>query len=349
MSRPFILILYGGRSVEYEVSERSKEGIKNALDSAGFSVGAIRIGKNGAWGPVEGEWLTKKRDFHICPDPTKLPFAPQDIVVFPVLHGAYGEDGTIQGICEYANLPYVGCGVSASVVGLDKALQKEVFRLHGIPTVQWTVVKKAQWEQHPDETVESILLSLRGQYPLFIKPAHTGSSVGISKVLKKHTLMEALRNAFLYDAAVIAEQAVFPVREIEVGVLGNDDPEVSLVGEIIPDREFYDYASKYSKESKTKLRIDPQDIRHSIKDHIRSLALKAFQCIGATGLSRVDFFLSGDTVYLNEINTFPGFTTISMYPKLFASQGISFENLCTKLIVYAQETWKKKQAIQTIL
>lgn len=349
MKRPHILILEGGMSVEYEVSLRSSLGIQRALQTSGFSVGVIRIERDGSWGDVTGDWPMTNRKFVLSGYPHAYDSFGKDIVVFPVLHGLYGEDGTIQGLLELANIPYVGCGVLASALGMHKGCQKELFAHHGLQVTPWISVKRHEWNKNQEEMIDRITLYLKQQFPLFVKPIHTGSSVGISKAFDKESLCISIDTAFQYDDEIIVEQGVQPLREIEVAILGSIKPEASVIGEIIPDRAFYDYESKYSPDSKTKLRIDPDDVSKEIKDEIRSQAIQAFTILGGSGLSRVDFFLSGNRIIINEINTMPGFTTISMYPKLWEASGISFADLCSRLITLGKEAWESKQQIKTTL
>ena len=347
MKRPHVLILEGGRSVEYEVSLRSSLGIQHALRTSGFSVGVIRIERDGSWGDVTGDWPMTNRKFVLSGYPHAYDSFGKDIVVFPVLHGPYGEDGTIQGLLELANIPYVGCGVLASAIGMHKGCQKELFAHHGLQVAPWISVKRHEWNKNQEEMIDRITLYLKQQFPLFVKPIHTGSSVGISSVSDKETLHHAIDSAFQYDDEIIVEQSMSPLREIEVAILGTTNPEASVVGEIIPDREFYDYAAKYSPDSKTTLHIDPEDLSNVIKDEIRLQAVQAFTILGGSGLSRVDFFLSGNRIIINEINTMPGFTTISMYPKLWEASGVSFANLCARLITLSKEVWELKQQVKT--
>ncbi len=346
MTRPYVLILEGGRSVEYEVSLRSSLGIQKALRESGYQVGVIRIEKDGSWSDIRGDWFTEKRKFVLSVDPHAYA-AFGKFVVFPVLHGPYGEDGTIQGALELANVPYVGCGVLASALGMHKGRQKELFTRQGLQVAPWISCTRADWQEQKEQTCKKILKFFSEKYPLFVKPICTGSSVGISKVQDQESLMQAIDNACTFDGEVIIETGVYPMREIEVAILGATKPESSVIGEIIPDREFYDYDAKYSPTSKTALRIDPDDIDPLIKNEIRLQAVAAFKSIGCSGLARVDFFLSGKTIFINEINTMPGFTTISMYPKLWEASGVSFGHLCEQLIIFGQEVWKMKQQNKT--
>lgn len=345
MKQPNVLIIKGGRSAENEVSLRSAESIERALKSSGFSVATMQIERNGAWGKMVGE-LANGQKFLMSPDQHDASITANDLVVFPVLHGPYGEDGTIQGFFELANIPYVGCGVRASALGMHKGTQKELFAHHGLRVTPWIAVKRFEWERNNEKSITSITSFLKNHFPFFVKPICTGSSVGISKVSTKNELKEAITKAFQFDNEVMIEQGIAPLRELEVAVLGNDEPEASVVGEIVVEGEFYDYEAKYSTTSKTITRIDPDDLDVKVKDEIRKQAVQAYTVLGCTGLARVDFLVSGSEIYVNEINTMPGFTSISMYPKLWEASGVSFTELCARLVTLAQESWKIKQAIK---
>ena len=266
-------------------------------------------------------------------------------VIFPVLHGPYGEDGTIQGLLELANVPYVGAGVLASSVGMDKGMMKVVFASHGLPVGAYTVVRGVDWARRREETLTAIEQHLG--YPVFVKPANLGSSVGISKAKDRAALIEAMELAGSFDRRIIVEAAVPEAREIECAVLGNDDPEASVPGEVIPSREFYDYEAKYiDSGSRT---IIPADLPPALAERIRRLSIEAFQAIDCAGMARVDFLLSrrDDTVYVNEVNTIPGFTTISMYSKMWAASGVSYPELLDRLIALAVERHAAKQGLRT--
>lgn len=346
MKRPHVLILEGGRSVEYEVSLRSSSGIQKALREAGFSVGVLRIERDGSWGDVRGDWPVKDRTFILSADPARHA-SLQNVVVFPVLHGAYGEDGTIQGALELANTPYVGCGVLASALGLHKGKQKELFMQRGLTVAPWISFSRSEWKHNQSKICKRIESFFDENDSLFVKPIRTGSSVGVSKVKNRDNIISAIDTACLYYDECIIEQSIQPMLELEVSILGTTNPESSVIGEIVPDREFYDYDAKYSEVSQTALRIDPDDIKDVIKNRIREQALIAFQAIACSGLARVDFFLQGEKIVINEINTMPGFTDISMYPKLWEASGISFSKLCEKLVLYGQEVWEDKQKNRT--
>ncbi|HUP59674.1 MAG TPA: D-alanine--D-alanine ligase family protein [Thermoanaerobaculia bacterium] len=266
-------------------------------------------------------------------------------VVFPVLHGPYGEDGTVQGLLELANLPYVGCGVLASAVGMDKAMMKVVFAQHGLSQVDYAVVLRSEWTRNRAGVREGLLAKL--PMPLFVKPANLGSSVGISKVHDASELDAALDLAAGFDRKIVVEAGVANAREIECAVLGNDTPEASVAGEVVPSREFYDYEAKYIDEgSKT---IIPADLSPAQLADVQHLSKAAFLAIDGAGLARVDFLLGRDDgrLYLNEVNTLPGFTTISMYAKLWEASGVAYPALIDRLIVLALERHTAKQQLRT--
>jgi D-alanine-D-alanine ligase len=266
-------------------------------------------------------------------------------VMFPVMHGPYGEDGTVQGLLELANLPYIGCGVMASAVGMDKAMMKVVFAAHGLPIVDYLVVRRGDWLAQPDVMMRK--LPGRLTFPLFVKPANLGSSVGISKVKTIDQLRAAIDLAAEYDRKIIIESGVDNPREIECAVLGNDDPQVSVAGEIIPSREFYDYESKYLDEGSRTL--IPADLPETLAAEVRQLARNAFLAIDGAGMARVDFLLERERgrLYVNEVNTIPGFTTISMYSKLWEATGVHYPQLLDRLVQLAIERHSEKQQLRT--
>jgi D-alanine-D-alanine ligase len=266
-------------------------------------------------------------------------------VMFPVMHGPYGEDGTVQGLLELANLPYIGCGVLASAVGMDKAMMKVVFVARGLPIVDYIVLRRRDWLADP----EAVLRTLPGRltFPLFVKPANLGSSVGISKAKSMDDLRAAIDLAAEYDRKILVESGVPNPREIECAVLGNDDPQVSVAGEIIPSREFYDYESKYLDEGSRTL--IPADLPETLAAEVRQLAREAFLAIDGAGMARVDFLMDRERgrLYVNEVNTIPGFTTISMYAKLWSATGIDYPHLLDKLVQLAVERHSEKQQLRT--
>ncbi len=353
-------VIFGGRSGEHEISLRSAESIIRALDPDKYNVVPIGITREGRW--VASSDATRllpgalieeaDRDVALLGDPTRRGIAClgesgalslwQSVdVIFPVLHGTYGEDGTIQGLLEMADLPYVGCGVLASATGMDKVIMKLLFEEAGLPSVPFLTVLRAHWEVEPD-LIESRIVAEIG-FPCFVKPANLGSSVGISRATSPASLSAALELAARYDRKLIVEQGV-DAREIEVSVLGNDTPIASLPGEIIPrGGSFYDYKAKYIDEKGAELVI-PADLTTAQTAEIQQMAVRAFQAIDGSGLARVDFFIERHSgrILLNEINTMPGFTSISMYPKLWEASGIGYRELIDRLIALAFERHAEK-------
>ena len=346
-------VLFGGRSGEHEVSLASAASVIRGLDPDKYEAVPIGITKDGHWLVGEGagkllpEVLKGGRRVMLTADPTEAAIIPLDRgagaqridVVFPVMHGTYGEDGTIQGLLDLAGLPYVGAGVLGSAVGMDKDVSKKLFQSAGIPVVPWVTVQRFEWEKDPTGVREKIEEEF--SYPVFVKPATLGSSVGMTKVHKADELGPALDLACEFGMKILVEKAV-NAREIEVSVLGNHEPKASVPGEIIPHREFYDYTAKYLEDG-TQLVI-PAALKPGQIQKIQTLAVKAFQAIELNGMARVDFFLEkkGNKLYLNEVNTIPGFTSISMYPKLWEASGISFRELIDKLIDLAFEMHREK-------
>jgi D-alanine-D-alanine ligase len=358
-----VVVLFGGRSAEHEISVISARSVLGALDAERYEPIAIGVTKEGRWvlmpgGPPElpgagtaaelpsvgagaGSEVALDQDpgarAIVAPDGSRTPVD----VVFPVMHGPFGEDGSIQGFLEMAGVPYVGAGVLGSAVGMDKAVQKVLFQAAGLAVVDHEVVHEREWEEDP-ERVEARAEHLG--YPLFSKPATLGSSVGVRKVVDPEGLRGALEEAFRYGRKAVLERAVDGAREIEVAVLGNDDPVASLAGEIVPrGHEFYDYEAKYLDEHGAELLI-PAPIASDSHDEIRRLAVAAFRAVDAAGMARVDFFLrpSGE-VLLNEVNTIPGFTQISMYPKLWEASGVSYAELVDRLIELAIERHERER------
>jgi D-alanine-D-alanine ligase len=346
-----VALLFGGRSGEHEVSLRSAASVGPALAQR-HEVIPLRIDQEGRWwllpgpdtsaeggtpvflvpSPDERGQLRRLKDAAVATDPD---------VYFPLLHGPYGEDGTIQGLLELAAVPYVGSGVGASAVSMDKELMKAVFTAAGIPQTPHRVLRAT-----PDAaTVESVIGELG--LPLFVKPANLGSSVGVSKVKTAAELPAALAEAFAYDVKVVLEAAV-DAREVEVSVLGNERPEASRPGEIVPDREFYDYDSKYSADSRTELRI-PAPLAAEEERTVRELGVRTFQAVDAAGYARVDFFLErrSGRVLVNEINTIPGFTSISMFPKMWEATGLSYPDLLDRLVQLGLERHQGRARLKT--
>jgi D-alanine-D-alanine ligase len=350
-------VIYGGRSGEHEVSLRSAASVIAALDPKRYEVVPIAITKTGRWlsGPDSLAQLDKAqqtlsaapdrgREVTIAPDPTRrslLPLgaapagrdAPRPLdVVFPVLHGTYGEDGTIQGLLELADIPYVGAGVVASAAGMDKAVMKSLFRDAGLPLCRWIVANTAV---ESTDAIRRRVAETLG-FPCFVKPANLGSSVGITKVSDPKALAAAIAEAAAYDPKLVIEEGI-DAREFECAILGNDRPDASVVGELVPSREFYDYADKYVEQGARV--VIPAEVPAETAHEMRALAIRAFQAVDCSGLARVDFFLERGSgrVLLNEINTMPGFTSISMFPKLWAATGVDYPTLVDRLIELAIE------------
>ncbi len=375
MKRLRIGVIYGGRSGEHEVSLASAASVIANLDSARYDVLPLYIERSGRWiipeqlptTTVAGEVIAHARDVaehavtdreaavlpaepsrptvlgidhrgaEISPDATSTAIVRgwNVDVVFPVLHGPFGEDGTIQGLLELADVPYVGAGVLASAVGMDKAIQKLVFEARQLPVVDYVAITRREWEAQPAQVETE--LRRRLPFPVFVKPANLGSSVGISKAADPGELSMAMKKAARHDRKIVVEAAVPDAREIECAVLGNDDAIASVPGEIIPSREFYDYEAKYLDAGSQSL--IPAPIPETMTRDVQRLALAAFAAIDGCGLARVDFLVSrtGGTLYLNEVNTIPGFTTISMYAKLWSASGMPYPRVLDRLIELARE------------
>jgi len=378
-------VLFGGRSGEHEVSLLSAASILKAIDRKKFDVVPIGITKEGRWlsaadahGLLEGDQSVIARHLRagdpqatpgakllhegmptlMAPEPAsaagsspgalKRRLADQSSaldVVFPVLHGTFGEDGTIQGLFELAGIAYVGSGVLGSSAGMDKDVMKRLFAHAFLPIVKHVTVLRSEWEAWPRKTIARIETAL--QYPLFVKPANLGSSVGISKAHDRKELGPALELAAKYDRKVVVEQGVggkkSRARELEVAVLGNDAPQASVVGEIIPGKEFYDYEAKYLSEGSVP--VIPAKITQEQSGQIREMAVAAFRACDLAGMARVDFLMEPDgrrRIYLNEVNTLPGFTQISMYPKLWEASGLKYRDLISRLIELAIERQREK-------
>lgn len=342
-------VLFGGKSGEHEVSLRSATSVITSLDRAKYDVVPIGITKEGHWLP-SGESVKMLPEVGAPPGignetlPATISFDPtanQPVdIVFPVLHGTYGEDGTVQGLLEMAGLPYVGAGVLGSAAGMDKDVMKRLFRDNGLPVVDWILLRRGDIADGGANAREQVERAFT--YPVFVKPANLGSSVGISKVHNADELGPALELAASLDRRIIVE-AGLDVREVECAVLGNDKPIASLPGEIVPCNEFYDYNAKYIDEN-SKLLI-PAPLTPEQSDQVRDAACRAFLAVDCAGLARVDCFLERGSgkIWLNEINTLPGFTSISMYPKLWEATGIPYPELLDRLIALALERHEEKR------
>ena len=365
-------ILFGGRSGEHDVSLRSAASVIQALDPAKYEVVLIGITREGHWrvgagaqsllsearGALSGRGpdpfqnvLENGQEVTPSADPSGAQLVPLDVsslartpapkldVIFPVLHGTFGEDGTVQGLLDLAGIPYVGAGVLGSAAGMDKDVMKRLFRDAGLPVVPWQVVLRSEWQQ--DAAAVRRRIERKLGYPLFIKPANLGSSLGISKVRKTRELAAAMDLAAQYDRKILVEKAV-NAREIECSVLGNDQPEASLPGEVIPVNDFYDYEAKYLKEGSQLIipaRLSPRKTKQ-----VQELAVRAFRAVDCAGMARVDFLMDRKTgkVFVNELNTIPGFTSISMYPKMWEASGLSYPKLLDRLIELALERHREK-------
>jgi D-alanine-D-alanine ligase len=368
-------VVFGGRSGEHEVSIVSAESVMKALDKKKYKVVPIGITKKGQWLSgsqsinflKEGLALVSKK----IPDPAKnikptflLPDPEEKSLVvvkqqrgveqiktseninvfFPVLHGPYGEDGTIQGLLEMANKPYVGANVLGSAVGMDKVIQKKIFEQAGLPVCQYDWFLKSDWLKNRS----NILRRLKKiNFPVFVKPPNLGSSVGISKAHNRQELIKAINLAARFDRKILVEKAVPNTREIECSILGNDNPKASVLGEIVSSNEFYDYDAKYV-DGKSQAYI-PAKLSAKLNRQTRALAIQAFKALDLCGMARVDFLLDNkrQKIYLNEVNTIPGFTSISMYPKLWATTGLPYPKLLDELIKLALERWQEKNNLAT--
>ncbi|NLE45023.1 MAG: D-alanine--D-alanine ligase [Chloroflexi bacterium] len=362
-------IVFGGRSGEHEVSLASARSVIEAIDRAKYEVVPIGITRDGRW-IADGDpmGLLTSGDGAIVPpvallgdrsgcglvqltdcDGQLVGERLSDLdVVFPVLHGTYGEDGTVQGLLELANIPYVGADVLSSAVAMDKAVFRDVMKAHGLPSVEYLVFKRMEWDAHPESLMEKTEVELG--YPVFVKPANMGSSVGVSRCENRSQLLEGLAQAARYDRKLVIEKSVPAAREIEVSVLGNDQPMASVPGEIVPSRDFYSYEAKYidTGEHGSRLLI-PAPLPADLTERIRRLAIEAYLAVDCCGMARVDFLLSGmsETLYINEMNTIPGFTEISMYSKLWAASGIDYPHLIDQLVGLAFERHSDRQRSET--
>jgi len=368
-------VIFGGRSVEHEISLISARSVMGAINPERFEVVPIGVTK-------DGRWLTSGDPLRLLQQDTRgegagragvrpmlpglsgsqsvKPASPRAAssagseegasgsgsldVVFPLVHGIYGEDGTLQGLLEMADLPYVGAGVLGSALGMDKDVSRRLFAHHGLPVVATRRIGRNEWSREGPSFWQSTIVSEIG-FPCFVKPAGSGSSVGVSKVASAAALMSAVEMAFEYDRKVLVERAV-EAREIEVAVLGNDDPAASVPGEVVPCGEFYDYQAKYLKESQL---LVPAPLEAAKAEEARRLALEAFRALELAGMARVDLFLdrANGQFYINEINTLPGFTPVSMYPRLWEASGLSYRDLVSRLISLALERYNQHKLLKT--
>lgn len=355
MTKLNVALIFGGKSGEHEVSLSSAASIYENINREKYNVFTIGITKEGTWlyyeGNAEnirsGKWVdlaNKNVEINLVPMANKevgILFEDGKVqkidVLFPVLHGPYGEDGTIQGLFEISQIPYVGCGVLASSTGMDKLICKTIYSEIGLPQVEYCSTTRCIFNSRQEDELNKIEGKL--SYPIFVKPANLGSSVGISKATNREELLAGIKEALIYDSRIVLEQGI-DAREIEVAVLGNDEVEASIAGEIKPAKDFYDYEDKYINGAST---YDiPANINEDDMKNIRSMAIKAFKALDGRGLSRVDFFIDKNSgkIFINEINTLPGFTNISMYPKMWEATGLSYSNLIDKLIELALDSKK---------
>jgi len=377
MSKKRVAIIFGGQSSEHEVSRVSAQSVIENINKQKYDIAMIGITKDGQWltydGPTEkigsGEWQAIAEKQLFAQNSTKLKLSEHDLeteasasstkitsnnsarglfdgntrkpidVVFPVLHGCNGEDGTIQGLFELAGIPYVGCGVLGSSVGMDKAYTKIIFEKEGLPQGDYLVFSRKQVYYQNEDVIKEV--EERLTYPCFVKPSNAGSSVGVNKASNREELIKALDVAAKNDRRILVEEFING-REIECAILGNDNAIASTVGEIVPCNDFYDYEAKYQVGDNSRVVIPAENLSKETIEKIKEYAVRAFKCLDCAGLSRVDFFVHKTTgeIYINEINTLPGFTQISMYPKLWAQSGISYTELIDKLIELAFERFE---------
>jgi D-alanine-D-alanine ligase len=355
-----VALIFGGRSAEHEVSIRSARSVFEAMDKERYHVTPVMITRDGAWYARPAELSAFRDDpkpadgtrLVLSPDPAHKGFlgigddgrfgpAPFDLV-FPVLHGTYGEDGTLQGLLEMADIPYAGCGVLASAVGMDKVLMKCAFRERGLEVGPFTWFLRSRWKRDRSGVLELIG---KGAFPLFVKPANLGSSVGITRVADPEGLPEAVETAAAYDRKIIVEDGI-EGRELEVSVLGNEEPSASVPGEVVSHADFYDYEEKYHTD--TAELIIPADVTDDVRERAAEAAVTAFKAVDGSGLARVDIFLTpDDRIVVNEINTLPGFTSVSMYPKLWEATGIPYSELIDRIVGLALERHRDKRATAT--
>lgn len=343
-----ISLIYGGKSAEHDVSILSAFSILQSIYYNYYEVQLVYVTKDGSWfkGKTYKEAPLAKEELHLSLNNAQ-PILPSDLkekntVIFPVLHGPNGEDGTVQGLFEVLNMPYVGCGVLASACAMDKIIAKQLFQQAGIPQLPYVAVTKNDYVDAREEVIAECVGTLI--FPMFVKPANMGSSVGVSRATNEEELISAIEEALLYDQRVVVEQGI-EARELEVAVLGNSEVRTTLAGEIVKDVDFYDYESKYIDNQVT-LQI-PASILDEMQERMQEYAKKAYQTIDGSGLSRCDFFLTANNeIFLNEVNSMPGFTPFSMYPLLWKEMGLNYSDLLEELIQLALLRFEKRQQIQ---
>ncbi|MGV8119330.1 MAG: D-alanine--D-alanine ligase family protein [Candidatus Xenobiia bacterium LiM19] len=362
-----VAVIFGGRSGEHEVSLVSAKSVIDALDKEKYEVVPIGITKEGQWFTGSDPIKTLKSEEKPVLKKRALLSADRDMkgvvilttsregefvfdriipvdVIFPVLHGPYGEDGTIQGLFEMADIPFVGSGVLASSCAMDKVIMKSLFKSAGLRVTDDMVIKRSEWENEREKILTDLEATLH--FPLFVKPPNLGSSVGINKAHDRNELSKYIEIAFEFDRKVLVEQAVPQAREIECSVLGNENPVASVPGEIVPCNEFYDYEAKYiAGKSQT---LIPADLERGLAEEVKEMAVKGYMSLNCEGMARADFFLEKgtDRLYINELNTIPGFTSISMYPKLWEADGLPYSQLLDRLLELAIERHREKEGIR---
>jgi D-alanine-D-alanine ligase len=351
-----VAVLFGGESGEHEVSIVSATSVYKALDKSKYDVHLIGIDKSGRWlVPQDPQLLANSQNprlIQLNQEPNTTVLAPYQSekttydVIIPILHGTNGEDGTIQGLLELTKIPYVGSGVLGSAVGMDKDVCKRLLSQAGIPVVPAVTLRKHTYDQNPGKWIEHCIQTLG--LPFFVKPANSGSSVGVHKIKTKAEALDKIADAFSFDTKILAEKAI-NARELECSVLGNHTPKASIIGEIIPRHEFYSYESKYIDENGADLKIPAEGLSSSMIASLQKMATDAFVCLELRGMARVDFFLDKNDgkIYLNEVNTIPGFTSISMYPKMWEATGLAYPKLLDELIQLALQNKKEKLSLKT--
>lgn len=341
-----LFLIYGGKSQEHDISILTAKNISQVLSYDQYDVLPIYITKQGKWylnkqlktGVKDDSELTQLKQEIL---PTEM-LAYHNPIAFPVLHGPNGEDGTIQGLFEILNIAYVGVGVLGSATGMDKVISKQLFETAGLPQLPYVHFLNFEWHTQQEKLIQKCEQQL--DYPMFVKPANLGSSVGISQATNQNELIQAVNLAFQYDRKVVVEQGVV-AREVEIAVLGNNDIKASVVGEVIKVVDFYNFEEKY-KNNQATLQI-PANISSEISDQLRNYAIQAFRAIDGSGLTRCDFFLTkNNEIYINEVNTLPGFTQYSMYPLLWEATGLNYKDLVTELLELAQDRFNEKQTYQ---
>lgn len=361
-------LLFGGRSGEHEVSLASAISVYKALDKSRYDVTMIGIDRDGRWllpdpqallahadRPMLVKFAKSEAAYGLVPYPAEQQMvalqpssatSPKFDVILPILHGTYGEDGTVQGLLELASIPYAGSGVLGSSIGMDKDIAGRLFALAGINTVPTVCVRRHEYQAQPKIVMEQLFAEF--EFPFFVKPANAGSSVGVHKVKSRDGLKAALDDAFQFDTKLLVQKGI-DARELEVAVLGNEEPRASIVGEIVPKHEFYSYEAKYIDANGAELHYPAENVPADTIDKVRDWAVRAFKAIECRGMARVDFFLDRKTgaLYINEINTIPGFTSISMYPKLWDASGVKYPELLDELIRLALAHAQERKGLKT--